>query len=176
MNGGGSPDLLKWIHPSLEVRPSAIHGVGLFTTEQLTIGTIVIRFGGYLYSAASRYDFGLVAPDSVVGLSENSILAEPIDGEWDLSDKINHSCRPNLGMLDAITLTTTREIARSSELTCDYAYWEVDPEYVMKRVCNCKASNCRANVTGNDWRRKDLEEQLGRWATPFVKRRIMNLS
>jgi hypothetical protein len=170
------PDLVRWLHPSLHIHESPIDRIGLFTKEPLDAGTLVVRFGGYVFSSSARYDYSRVAKDTIVGISEEAILAEPSGGRPDYSDKINHSCDPNLGMLDAISLVTVRSVPAGSELTCDYAYWEVDPDYVMNARCNCRTASCREQVTGSDWMRADIAGRIRRWAAPFIRRRLVTES
>jgi hypothetical protein len=170
MTGTPLRDLEPWIHPSLYVDTSAVHGRGVFTAHGLPLGSSVVRFGGFLFGVARRYDFDVVARGSVIGLSDEVVLAEQESMDFDQSDFINHSCAPNLGMVDAITLVTTRRIDRDEELTADYGFWEADEDYVMRSRCNCGQQACRSRVTGRDW---SLPlEHLRAWAAPFIRRRI----
>ncbi len=42
-----------WLHPDVDVRPSPISGVGLFTRSGLAVGTVVSRLGGELVSTGT---------------------------------------------------------------------------------------------------------------------------
>lgn len=170
-----APDLLRWIHDDVSVRGSSIHGRGLFARQSIQPGTVIVRFGGYFCPVASRYDTSIVQPGSAVGIGEFVLLAEHNADDKDPSDYINHSCEPNLGMADAVTLMLIKEAYADEELTADYAYWEADPSYIMKTPCNCKAGSCRQQVTGNDWREHGPTlEHLSTWSAPFIKRRILS--
>jgi hypothetical protein len=41
-----------WFHPALTLRPSPIHGQGLFATERIGAGEVVMIWGGDLYTQA----------------------------------------------------------------------------------------------------------------------------
>jgi hypothetical protein len=50
------PEPECWLHPAVEVRASAIQGLGLFAREDIPAGVVVSRLGGRLVGqrAASR--------------------------------------------------------------------------------------------------------------------------
>lgn len=166
------PDLESWIHPRLSIRRSSIDGAGLFATGRLRQGEVVIRFGGFLFGADKRFDTSTVQQGSVIGLAEDVVLAEPLDNEKDRSDYINHSCSPNLGLRDALTVVLLKDVVAGEELTTDYAFWETDANYVMKVACNCRSAACRGQITGTDWQLPELRGQILTSAAPFIRRRI----
>ena len=83
---------------------------------------------------------------------------------------MNHSCDPNVWMLDQVTLVTRREIEPGGELTADYALWEADEGWVGRWECRCGASRCRGRVTGQDWRSRELQERYRGHFSPFIER------
>jgi uncharacterized protein len=166
------PDLANWLHPDLSVRDSHIQGRGLFCTSDLTAGAAIARFGGFLYPVSARNDPTIVQPSTAAGVADFVLLAEHINGKKDQSDYINHSCSPNTGMADAITVVAIRDIHAGEELTADYAYWEADQDYVMKNACHCQSGNCRGRITGEDWRLFEKYDHLAQWSSPFIRRRI----
>jgi hypothetical protein len=89
--------------------------------------------------------------DGIV-LGPNQHLA--IDSSWPGSYG-NHSCDPNLWMLDAVTIGTRRRVAAGEELTVDYAVFTATSGWSMP--CRCGSRLCRGVVTGGDWRRSDLQ-------------------
>jgi len=68
---------------------------------------------------------------------------------------INHSSDSNLWMGDAYILP----IKAGKEITADYALWESDESYVSKWECRCSLASCRKNMTGKDWKLKDVQEK-----------------
>jgi hypothetical protein len=67
----------------------------------------------------------------------------------------NHSCDPNLWWTDPYTLAARRDIAPGDEITNDYATSTGAAGFTMS--CRCGTAMCRGIVTGEDWRRDDLQ-------------------
>jgi uncharacterized protein len=100
-----------------------------------------------------------------------TVLRVPCPGSF---GPLNHSCEPNLGWSDDLTLVTIRDIAAGEELTCDYATGTDDAELVL--MCHCETYRCRQVIEGTDWRIPQLQQRYaGRWA-PAVQRRIDGVS
>jgi uncharacterized protein len=87
----------------------------------------------------------------------------------------NHSCDPNVWMVDEVTLAARRDIAKDEELTADYALWEEDENTIMQWACSCRSPLCRGTVTGRDWRLRDLRERYRGHFSPFINDRIARL-
>jgi hypothetical protein len=47
-----APEPECWLHPDVEIRPSAIAGHGLFARTAMAPGTVVSRLGGRLVTGA----------------------------------------------------------------------------------------------------------------------------
>lgn len=165
-------DIEPWFSDGLEVRDSAIHGQGLYATRLLQRGEIVLRLGGCLYSMSRRRS-DLIMPSTTTPLCEEVILAEPADGCRDYSDYLNHSCDPNIGFHDAISLVAVRDIQAGSELVLDYTFCESDEAWNLKGPCRCGSICCRGSVTGADWRTVSATDTNFAYYSPFVKRRIV---
>ena len=165
-------DIEPWFADGLFVSPSAIHGRGLHTTQPLNRGIAVLRFGGWLYNVAERRS-AAVLPSTTTPVSEGVILAEPSEGEKDLSDYLNHSCAPNVGFRDALSVVAIADIPKDGELVIDYAFWECDAKWQLKTPCNCGSRDCRSTVTGDDWKRIPPTDPTFPYFSPFLKRRIL---
>jgi hypothetical protein len=74
--------------------------------------------------------------------------------------------------VDEVTLVARRPVETGEELTVDYATMTVVP---WEMECNCGAPSCRGVVTGDDWRRPDLQERYAGRFSPFVNARIARL-
>ena len=149
-------DLVPTFHASIGVGPSQIHGIGVLAQSCISPGQMLMRFGGVLLPAALRRD-SRVLDSTAIGVAESVILAESVGADKDLSDYLNHSCAPNSGLVDAVTLVATTEIGQGVEITVDYAYWEFDETWTLKHPCQCGSGDCRHSVSGCDWR-----SQIGR--------------
>jgi len=123
-----------------EVRPSPIHGKGLFATGTIAAGTRVIEYVGERISKAEslrRCQHG-----------ENHIFA--VTGECDLDGNVswnpgrflNHSCAPNCEAIHdsgRIWIVARRDIKEAEELTFNYGFDLVD---YREHPCHCGAAEC----------------------------------
>ena len=163
--------LETWVSEKLEQRSSPIDGIGIFTKMRIALGECVIIWGGTLFTQA-EIDAGLARGHTNVAIGEGLYLATPIDQEKSLDDDMNHSCDPNLWMRDEVTLVARRPIEISEELTADYAMFQTNEEYLMKKRCNCGNTSCRGIITGRDWRNSQLQEAYFGHFSPFLNERI----
>jgi hypothetical protein len=81
----------------------------------------------------------------------------------------NHSCDPNIGVQGQIIFVAMRDIDAGEELTHDWATTD-DDAYEME--CKCGARSCRKVVTGQDWRRKDLQEKYRDYISWYLRQKI----
>ncbi len=160
-------------HKSLYISQSAISGYGLYAGEKITEGEIILSFGGTLAYQSERYS-GKYMSSTFVGLSEDIMLCETTSAEKDYSDYINHSCNPNAGMLDCLTVIAIKNIDINEEIFCDYAFWEADEEWLLEVQCKCGSVNCRKIITGRDWQKVSPTSKNYQYFSPFIKRRILN--
>jgi uncharacterized protein len=104
-----------------------------------------------------RYDGIAIGPDL-------NLSIEPAD--WP-GIHGNHSCDPTLWMADAIRVVVRRPVAVGDELTVDYALFSATPWWPM--LCNCGAPNCRGVVSGEDWRRPELQARYAGHFSPHQR-------
>jgi len=71
----------------------------------------------------------------------------------------NHSCDPNLWCADAYTLEARRPIVAGEEVTSDDGTSTGVADFTM--ACSCRSSLCRGVITGEDWRRPELQARYG---------------
>ena len=165
----------SWISPKLYTAPSSIQGTGVFTRQPIKVEEIVIVWGGQLFTQTD-IDKGRVRQQTMVAIDEGLYLAEPYDADLFIDDYMNHSCDPNVFMKDEVTLIARRSIEAGEELTLDYATWLNDPSYVLNTECNCRTPNCRKIMTGNDWKRPDVQKAYRGHFSPFINHRIESLN
>lgn len=168
-------DIVPWFHEGISLSGSPIDGTGVFASVNISENTHLIRLGGIFLEEARRRD-PLVLPSTAVGVGEGILLCEHVLNERDISDRLNHSCDPNAGFLDALTIVSKRPIKSGEEISIDYGYWEGDEQWELRRDCSCKGLNCRTKVSGRDWRQPGLAQDYLRWASPFIRRRISSLN
>lgn len=166
-------DIKVHYYKKIYVDDSNISGKGLFAGENINKGEPILSFGGIFALQKERYS-GKYLSSTFVGVSETIILCESIDSEKDLSDYINHSCNPNVGMLDCLTIMAIRNINKNEEIVCDYSFWEADEKWKLETICNCGYKNCRKKISGLDWKNIKITDKNFEFYSPFLKRRIIN--
>jgi hypothetical protein len=163
----------SWVLGCLYLAPSRIDGQGIFTSKPLEKGTVVIRWGGEVFSEEDLRN-GKARQHSYVGIGIGVYLANPSDKPLGLDDHMNYSCDGNIWMADEVTLETRRDLAAGEELTADYAIWLNKPDYEMKSVCNCGSQLCRKVVRGLDWKRRELQLRYEGHFSAFINDLIIN--
>lgn len=125
---------------SVEPRPSATAGVGLFATRRLAAGERIIEYLGEKITktesaarkaACNNYIFHLDYRHDIDGAGLDNIARY-----------INHSCEPNCVIEKSggrIFVVAARDIAPDEELSFDYGY---DASEYERFPCNCGARVC----------------------------------
>jgi hypothetical protein len=161
---------LSYISPKAAVKGSPIEGRGLFAVEPLDKGEIVCVKGGHIFDRQTLGDIQQRLGPAEIQRAEDLFIgplsAEAREGSMIFS---NHSCDPNIGVRGQIVFVAMRDIEAGEELTHDWATTD-DDIYEMK--CNCGARNCREVVTGQDWRRKDLQEKYRDYISWYLQEKI----
>jgi uncharacterized protein len=165
-----------WFDPRLTLRSSPIHGKGLFATELIQANEVVMIWGGTLYSRQDLQDIRAgkikVEEFSYSFIDEDLLIAAPPEG---LDYFVNHSCDPNVWMLDDVTVVARRPIVPGEEIRGDYAVWEAESTYLLD-PCQCGSPLCRHKVTGNDWMLPELQDRYQGHFLPYISRRIAKLT
>jgi uncharacterized protein len=168
------PEPECWLHPDVAIGPSSIAQLGLVARASVAPGTVVSRLGGRLVTgrelqqifseAAERPDHPYV--DTItVGEDLHLVLPPGQPNHYG-----NHSCDPNLWWADAFTLVARRPIVAGEEVTSDYATSSGVADFVM--ACSCGSPLCRGVITGEDWRRPELQVRYGDHWVPVLLDRI----
>lgn len=158
--------------PRLEVRPSPIHGKGIFTTANIQQGEVLMIWGGELFTPED-IQTGKALEHSYTMIADGIFLGHSPEHGNTVDDYINHSCDPNVWMTNEITLTARRDIPANEEITADLAmWWEPDDVTVPPWKCLCEKPQCRKVFTSRDWRRPELYERYGDHFLPYINQKI----
>lgn len=123
------------------VRPSGIHGLGLFTVRPVPRGTPIWRFAPGFDHDFSPAQFAALPP-----LAREHVrwfcFVRRDDGHVILSGDhacfINHAAAPNTGALPAaappVVTVALRGLAAGEEITCDYLAYDADAPWKLGRV------------------------------------------
>ena len=164
---------LSYISPKAMVRPSPIHGRGLFAVESIARGEVVCVKGGHIFDRRRLEELTPRLGPAEIQIGEDLFIGPVQEDEREGSMIFsNHSCEPNIGVRGEITFVALRAIAAGEELTHDWATTD-DDGYRME--CRCGAPSCRGAVTGRDWRRADLQEKYGRNFSSYLLDKIERL-
>ena len=163
-----------WRDTRLKLQPSVIHGKGHVAKKPFDEGEIVIVFGGTLFTAEDIH-MGKANPRTLMRVTEDLWLGSHADKPIDDDYYLNHSCDPNIWLIDEARLAARRRISAGEEITMDYATHFDDPDWSMKTVCNCRSTPCRGRITGNDWMSEDLQKRYASHFTPYLNQRIAKL-
>jgi hypothetical protein len=158
-----------WLNPKVEVRDSRIEGRGLFALQDIAPGEVIIIMGGRLLTDDQLHALQLEKYSSAaIDEGLHVLLDTPNAAEFG-----NHSCDANTWMHDEVTTEAKRLIAAGDELTIDYATHTAIAAWSM--TCNCGSPPCRGTITGDDWRRADVQERYRGHFSPFLNARIERL-
>ena len=161
---------LSFISPKALVKESPIHGKGLFARERIDKGEIVCIKGGHIFNRETLGRIQRTLGPAEIQIAEDMFIG-PLDGEQREGSMIfsNHSCDPNIGVQGQIVFAAMRDIEPGEELTHDWATTD-DDSYEME--CRCGAENCRKVITGQDWRKRDLQQKYGNYMSWYLLQKI----
>jgi uncharacterized protein len=140
---------------SIEVRDSALHGLGVFATKRIKKGTRVVEYLGERVSHAEadrRYD-DKDENDNHTFLfivDGRTVIDAGVDGNE--ARFINHGCDPNCESVieeRRVFIEAIRDIAAGEELTYDYQIQREahDPPNIdVIFACRCGAATCRGSM------------------------------
>ena len=165
---------LSYISPKAAVKESSIQGRGLFAVKPIKRGEIVCIKGGHIFNRETLEQITEKLGPAEIQIGEDLFIG-PLDEEEREGSMIfsNHSCDPNIGVKGQIVFVALRDIAAGEELTHDWATTD-DDTYEME--CKCGAPNCRKVVTGQDWRRRDLQKKYAGYMSWYLTQKINDKS
>jgi SET domain-containing protein len=165
---------LSYISPKAAVKQSSIHGRGLFAIEPIKLGEIVCVKGGHIFNRETLQQIAETLGPAEIQIGEDLFIG-PLNEQEREGSMIfsNHSCEPNIGVQGQIVFVALRDIEAGEELTHDWATTD-DDSYELE--CKCGAASCRKVITGQDWRRPDLQEKYTGYMSWYLVRKITESS
>jgi len=161
---------LSYISPKAAVQESAIHGSGLFAIAPVAKGEVVCVKGGHIFDRATLHSMPDWYRAAEIQIAENLFIG-PLSEAERVGSMIfsNHSCAPNIGVLGQIVFVAMRDIEPGEELTHDWAMTD-DDDFEME--CKCRSPGCRQIITGQDWRRQDLQQKYRGYISAYLMEKI----
>ncbi len=160
-----------WTHyvsPKLQPRPYDDKGHGLIVAYPVVKGELLVVWGGDVMTREQLEQLPEHKRQHSIQVEENLYQVSPRDPEP--GDYVNHSCNPNSGLSGQIALVAMRPIGVGEEICFDYAM--SDGSVYDEFDCACGAHNCRGRVTGEDWKRQELQRRYTGYFSPYLQRRI----
>ena len=165
-----------WIDPRIEFRTSRISGNGMFAREPIRKGETVCIVGGIVMTDEKFAAFQSVHRNyNAIQIDDHLHLVEDPEVTRTLEGSMNHSCDSSSWMDDDATLVARRDIEAGEEVTVDYALFTTQSNWMLDSRCHCGSPDCRRIITGDDWRRNDVQERYRNHFSPFINRRIEKL-
>jgi SET domain-containing protein len=165
-----NPIRTSFLSSKTEVRASTIQGRGLFAREEISQGEIVAIKGGQIFDRPARDALQRSLGPAEIQIGEDLFIGPTSMAEREGSMIFsNHSCEPNIGVQGQIVFLAMRTVRAGEELTHDWATTDCE-DYEMS--CNCGAAGCRKTITGQDWRRKELQEKYRGYFSWYLEKKI----
>lgn len=159
----------SYLSPKLELRACPQKGGhGVFANQPLAAGELITVWGGEIVTAEQLALLPLERQTHGIQVEENIYMVSLVDD--DPADFVNHSCDPNSGMSGQIALVALRDIAVDEEVCFDYAM--SDSSDYDEFICACGSPNCRKKITGNDWKKPELQKRYRGYFSPYLQNRI----
>lgn len=169
--------MISWVNPKIIVKSVNEKGIGSFAKASIAKNEIVIIQGGQIIEN-SRLKEPAFEPfvDHCFQIEKGfhicpiELKKEKLDGVF----QVNHSCNPNCGFRGQVTLVAIRDIESGEEITYDYAMTDANWHDVVctKMKCLCGAGCCRGIITGDDWKRRDLQEKYRGYFSTYIQEMI----
>ncbi|HYP01483.1 MAG TPA: SET domain-containing protein-lysine N-methyltransferase [Pyrinomonadaceae bacterium] len=161
---------LSYISPKARVQESKIHGRGLFAVEAFAKDEIVAVKGGHIFDRHRLREVEAALGPAEIQIGEDLFIGPLAEDEREGSMIFsNHSCEPNIGVRGQIVFVAMRDIVAGEELTHDWATTDDD---TYRLECRCGATTCRKIITGQDWRRADLQEKYTGYISWYLSEKI----
>jgi uncharacterized protein len=156
----------------VEARITPDRGRAVYCLEPIAKNEVVAIIGGDLLLLADALKMPDDQKSQCLQVEDDHVLwissYVQSTGDW-----INHCCKPNLGLAGQISFVAMRDIQAGEELCYDYAM--SDGSSIDEFSCGCGAPNCRKTISGQDWKKTDLQEAYAGYFSPYLARRIASL-
>lgn len=165
----------SWIHPSLEVRESKIHGKGVFAISPILKGERLAILGGDIMLIDELNSLAESLADYPMQIEERFLMGSREERAPEKTDYFNHSCEPNSGFRGQIFLVAMRNIKKDEEITFDYAMVvskSVGSSIVFEMQCECGSEICRKRITENDWMLPLLRQKYNGYFSQYIQENI----
>lgn len=171
----------SFVNPKIEIRNTEEKGIGSFAKELVYKDEIVVVQGGQIVKNDDLKKPQIKPFASHCFQIEKDYHVCPVEFAEEKLDaifQINHSCNPNCGIKGQITLVAMRDIEPGEEIAYDYAMTDANYNDMLceNMKCLCGASDCRGVITGEDWKREDLQKKYKGYFSKYILEMVENQS
>lgn len=159
----------RWLSPKAKAYHSPIQGTGIIATEKIMNGEVVGVLGGVIIHIADIKRYRETMGHIGLQIDDQFFSVPTTRDELPIKGTFNHCCNPNTGLSSSIVVVAIRDIESGEECTFDYAISET---YFDSFACKCGATNCRKEITQDDWQRKELQTKYGAYYSPYLKTKL----
>lgn len=168
----------SYLNPKIEIHKSPVDKKGVFAKKLIKKGEIIVVFGGLIitekeYKKLSKKSFKNIK-NYAIKVAKDFYLVSCKKGGLEGDDFFNHSCHPNAGIKGHLLIVAMKNIKPRKEITYDYAMTDADKDDYFK--CNCGAKNCRKIITGNDWKKPELQRKYKGYFSWHIQEKINKLN
>ncbi len=164
----------SWMSPKVQIEKAGPKGEGVFVVKEIFKDDVVAVAGGRIVSLETLDNdpnFSKVQLHAFQVENDLCICPPGLDPERASGIfKVNHSCDPTCGIRGQITIVALRYIGPGEEVTFDYAMTDTCE---LRMKCHCGSLlNCRKIITGEDWKRKDLQKKYEGHFSSYIEKLI----
>lgn len=120
----------------IEIKPSPIHGLGVFAKEEIKKDEVILTWHPKLLTSKEVSELTEHEKQSYLYIENGNTYLQQEPERY-----VNHSCSPN-SYVDHQCDIALRDIRPGEEITSDYLS-QGDGAAPDKFVCHCNSSNCR---------------------------------
>ncbi len=166
----GQNEVRCYRSPKIEIRTSDLEGRGVFAKTRIEKDEVVAIKAGHIITSDELTEITSSVGDYALQIHDGLYMGPRSKDEIDrMVIFINHSCNPNVGFSGQIVYVAMRDIEPGEELCHDYSMERAD-DYSLE--CRCGSDYCRGKITGDDWKRPDLQERYGDRFSSYILEKI----
>lgn len=159
----------RWLTPKAKTFRSPIHGLGIKAIRPIKKGEILEIISGVVVPKAEIKKYRRKMGHIGIQIEDNFFLVPTNRKEIEHTGACNHSCDPNVGFSNQVTLIAIKNISSGEELTWDYAFCE---SFFKPFKCKCGSKNCRKIIKPSDWKNKKIQKKYGKYFSPYLKKKM----
>lgn len=159
----------RWVTPKAKATKSAIDKLGVIAIKNISKEESVAVLGGVIVPKNELEEYHKSMGDVGIQVNDDFFIVPTTRNELEETGVFNHSCEPNIGLIDSITFVAIKNIKKGEELVLDYAFCE---SFCQAFKCGCGSPQCRKIVTPNDWKIPQLQKKYRKYFSPYLKEKF----